>query len=341
MRKLRAAGEFAALPDPGASRRQSLDDANVAAAVQLDTHFFEADTGGVRDSSCRDQEVAALNLPLAGSRAHGHAHLFPRSALHVEGLRLDEESDAFVGEKPLHLVGDVTVLATHDLRAGLDDGHAAAEATIGLGHFQADIATAEHDEVRRQGVELQDLNMGKGPGRLQTGNGRNCGVRADIDDDLAAGQHALATFVEGNFDFFRRNETSASHDELGTAGLIGVEVESDFAVDHVLFAAPNLRHSGRNCAGLCAELSGVAGEMRGARAPDLVLTRQTSDGGTGATDPTALDHNDPLPRSGQMPGEQLAALSAAQDQEIVMSWLGHDFPPLCGFAGQPGWWAGG
>src|SRR5262249_61359732 len=60
-----------------------------------------------------------------------------------------------------------------------------------------------------------------------------------------------------------------------------------------------------------------------------------------------------VPGSGQMPGEQLAALSAAYDQEIVMFWLGHEFFLLCepkammkhkclvlcrcAFAGQPGW----
>jgi hypothetical protein len=139
--------------------------------------------------------------------------------MHVEGLCLDEKTDPFVGEKSLHLIGDVAVLATHDLRAGLDDRHAAAESTIGLCHFQTDIAAAEHDEMRRKDVEFQNLNVGKGPDHLQTGNARDCGMRADIDDDLAADQHALATVVQGNFDRFRRDETSASHDELGTAGL--------------------------------------------------------------------------------------------------------------------------
>src|SRR5262245_12643994 len=150
-------------------------------------------------------------------------------------------------------------------------------------------------------------------------------MRADIDDDLAADQHAFATVVQGNFDRFRRDETSASHDELGTAGLIGVEVEGDLAVDHVLLAAPNLRHIGRHRASLRAEMSGVAGEMCDARAPDLVLAGQAGDGGTGAADPTAFYDRNALPGSGQMPGEQLATLSAAYDQEIVMFRLGHEF----------------
>jgi len=69
----------------------------------------------------------------------------------------------------------------------------------------------------------------------------------------------------------------------------------------------------------------VAGEMRNACAPDLILAGQAGNGGTGATDPTALNDSNALPRSGQMPGEALATLSAAEDQEIVMFWLRHEF----------------
>jgi hypothetical protein len=72
-------------------------------------------------------------------------------------------------------------------------------------------------------------------------------------------------------------------------------------------------------------MSGIAGEMRDACAPDLVLAGQASDGGTGAANPTALDDHDALPRSRQMPGEPFAALSAAKDQGIVMFWLWHEF----------------
>src|SRR5262249_39417483 len=102
----------------------------------------------------------------------------------------------------------------------------------------------------------------------------------DIDDDFAGPQHAQAAVVYGHFDRSRTDESTATHDEFHTAGLIGVEMECNLAIDHVLLAAPNLRHVGRNGAGLCAELSGVAGEMRDARAPNFVLAGQASDGGT-------------------------------------------------------------
>src|SRR6516225_5381644 len=55
-----------------------------------------------------------------------------------------------------------------------------------LGHFETDIATAEHDEMPRQVVELQRLDMGERPGGIEAGNARNCRVRTDADENLVA-----------------------------------------------------------------------------------------------------------------------------------------------------------
>ena len=50
----------------GARGLQPLVDANVAARVQLDAGLLEPDPGGVRHASRRDQDVAALDVLLAG-----------------------------------------------------------------------------------------------------------------------------------------------------------------------------------------------------------------------------------------------------------------------------------
>ena len=71
VRELRAAGAFADRPDVGRARLQPLVDADVAARVQLDAGLVEADAGGVGNAPGRDQDVAALDLLLAGRRADG------------------------------------------------------------------------------------------------------------------------------------------------------------------------------------------------------------------------------------------------------------------------------
>ena len=86
MRELRAAATFAHGPDVGRGRFQPLVDANVTTAVQLDPGVLEPDPGGVWNAPRRDQNVAAIDLSLAGGRAHGEADLFSGSAVHIEGL---------------------------------------------------------------------------------------------------------------------------------------------------------------------------------------------------------------------------------------------------------------
>src|SRR5258708_4122124 len=76
--------------------------------------------------------------------------------------------------KPLHLVCDVEILSAHQLRPRLDDGHTAAEATVSLRHFEADIAASDNDQVYGQVIELERLNMGERPGSFETGNRRDC-----------------------------------------------------------------------------------------------------------------------------------------------------------------------
>ena len=124
----------------------------------------------------------------------------------LQGLGRQQEFDAFVAEDPLHLLGDVGILPAHELRPGLDDRHAAAEATIGLRQFEADIAAAEHDQMRRQVVELQRLDMRERPGRLEAGNVRDGRVRSDVEEDLLAGQHARAAVVQAHLERLRRHE---------------------------------------------------------------------------------------------------------------------------------------
>ena len=147
VRELRAAGAFPNGPDIGRRRLQPLIDANIAATVQLDAGLFEPDAGGIGNASCRGQDIAALDPLLAGGCAHGEADFLSGAAPHIEGLGRHENLNAFLTENPLQFIGDVRILAGHQLRPGLDNHHAAAEAAISLGHFETNIATAEHDQM--------------------------------------------------------------------------------------------------------------------------------------------------------------------------------------------------
>jgi hypothetical protein len=102
-------------------------------------------------------------------------------------------------------------------------------------------------------------------------------------------------------------------------------MQIDFATDHIALATQNSRHLGRDGTGCHAELRGVMREMRHPRTPDFGLAGHAGDVGTGAADPPALHKRSPPPRLRQMPGYQLASLSAPEHQYVKPFDLRHDF----------------
>jgi hypothetical protein len=69
-------------------------------------------------------------------------------------LNAEQDLDALGGQDTQHLFRDIGILAAHQLPTRFDDRYSAAEAAVGLRHFGPDIASAQHDQVRRQIVEL-------------------------------------------------------------------------------------------------------------------------------------------------------------------------------------------
>src|SRR5262249_53292311 len=73
MRELRAAGAVAHGPDVGRGGLQSVVDANVSAGVQLDAGLLEPDPVRVWNAPCRNQNITAFDVLLAGRCADGNA----------------------------------------------------------------------------------------------------------------------------------------------------------------------------------------------------------------------------------------------------------------------------
>ena len=133
--ELWAAGTFANGPDLRRARLKPLIDANVATTVQLNTGFFKSNRCGVRNAPGRNQDVASLDLSLAGPRAHDKSHFVSGSAMHMQSLGRHQNLNTFAPENPLHLSRDIRILPDHHLRPGLDNRDLAAESTVSLGQL--------------------------------------------------------------------------------------------------------------------------------------------------------------------------------------------------------------
>src|SRR5258708_4958212 len=99
------------------------------------------------------------------------------------------------------------------------------------------------------------------------------------------------------------------------------------ALNHVALALANRRHVDRDGTGFHAELRGVVHQMRDLGTPNLVLAGQAGDVGTGAADPAAFHDGSPPPRPCQVPGEELAPLSAAKNEDVEAFRCRHGLSP--------------
>src|SRR5260370_18379009 len=170
----------------------------------------------------------------------------------------------------------------------------------------------------RQVVELQSLNMCEGSGGLETRNARNCRVRSDVEENLVARQLARPAVIQAHIERLRCHKTPSPHDQFSAGRLVLLQMEINFAVNHVALALANLCHVGRNGTGRRAELRGVMHQMCNPRAPNLILAGQAGDVGAGAPDPPPLHDGSPSPRSRHMPSQYLSTLSTAKDHDFKL-----------------------
>ena len=251
--------------------------------------------------------------------------MFARPAAHSDDFGLREKLNALVAEDLLHLIRDVGILPAYQPGSGLDDRHAAAKAPVSLRHFETDIAASEDDQVRRQVVEFERFDVRERPGGLETGNGGYCRVRANVEKNLLARQHAGAAVLQANLQCLWRHKAPIPNDQFGAGRPEVLQMQIDLASDHSALAAQNSRHVGRDGTGCHAKLRAVLREVRHPRTPNLGLAGHAGDGGAGAGNPAALHQRSPPPRLRQMPGDQLTSLSAPEDQYVELFELRHDF----------------
>src|SRR5262249_9070867 len=100
-------------------------------------------------------------------------------------------------------------------------------------------------------------------------------------------------------------------------------MRGDFAIDHVALALANGPHIGGDVAGYEAEARALAREMRDPCAPNFVFAGEACDIGAGAADPLTLAPGRAPARLRHVPGQQIAALSAAEDQDVKSFRLRH------------------
>ena len=71
--------------------------------------------------------------------------------------------------------------------------------------------------MRRQIVELESLDMGQRPSRLEPRNIWDQRMRSEIEENLVARQRPRAAIIQPHLKGFRGHEAAGSHDQFGAA----------------------------------------------------------------------------------------------------------------------------
>jgi len=131
-------------------------------------------------------------------------------------------------------------------------------------------------------------------------------MRPEIESHAIAGQHARTAVVQAHLDGLRRDEPACTHDQLGAAGLVILEVHGNQADDHVALARQNSLHVGGDGTGHHSEPSRVVNQIGDLCAPNLVLAGKTVGVWARAADQFTLDNGGAMPRPGQVPSQEFA-----------------------------------
>jgi hypothetical protein len=230
----------------------------------------------------------SASVSLAGARAHNNTNLLSRSPTYLEEFDSRYDFNSLVAQNPLHLLRNVQILPTQNFRARLNDGHVAAKATESLCKFEAGIAAADDEQMQRQMVELQRLDMRQRSRGIEAGNVWKGRVRSEVEEDGVRRKHACASVIQGDLKRFRPRETPGSHDQFRTACLVYLQVRRNLSFNHLPLPLANCTHVNRYRAGRRPELRGVTRQVRNPRARNLILAGHAGDVGTGASNPPPL-----------------------------------------------------
>jgi hypothetical protein len=194
------------------------------------------------------------------------------------------------------------------------DGHGAAEAAKHLAELEANVATAENQEMLRQFAQLHQGLVGQIADRIEAGKIRRIRACAGIDEDALALQDV---FID--FNLVRRPKMCAAAIEAQAGMLddIPLLIAAESQHDSIL----SVHHKGKvhfNAAGADAPTRSVPRVMRDLRGSDHRFRGRAAGVNAGAAEVRFLDESNGPAAFSEGIGKRIARLSGADDDGVVL-----------------------
>src|SRR4029077_4692012 len=275
-------------PNVGHAGAQLVVDLDVATRIRNDTGMFAAKIVGVWSPAYRQQQMRAVDLrprPRSFNRHRNASTLL----FHADSLAVDADVDVFRLENIGYGTRDILILARDEARRGLDHCYVASEAAVELGKFEADIAAAEHDQVRGQKIDVHHRAVGQVGNFVEPRDRWNYGAPTDIDEDLIGPEHLI-----GDLDLLRSDKPGVGL--VDCAPLQPLQGSLDGGArrygDGILARLHRLHVDGRCPAESHAKFGGTTCEMRRIAACDQRLGWSAASIDAGTAEKFALDDRD-------------------------------------------------
>ena len=132
--------------------------------------------------------------------------------------------------------GNLLILPRNNIVHELYNSHFAAETTVHLAKFQANVAAADDDHMFWRLDQIHDVAVGQVGHVLDAFDGQNQGAGSRVDEDMLAGQ-----FLVVNGDRVGAGKTSSApqQGDIGTAGGVVLLAIAPFQ-DELVLALDNL-----------------------------------------------------------------------------------------------------
>src|SRR6266849_467527 len=191
-------------------------------------------------------------------------------------MSAEQRFDSFVVKQIKESGTNVRIFPLGELRALFDHGNTRSEPPYRLREFEAYIASANHDDMTWQTIEIEEHTFANNP--------------------------PSAAIVERDLNRFRSNEAAFTHDQFysGVRGTLGVELM--FRVDHFAFALLDAGHVDSEFIHFQPEFRAAPRQRCYSRGVDHVLARQACDIRARTAEPFPLDHRCAMTLIGHSPG---------------------------------------
>src|SRR6266850_1494663 len=214
------------VPNSIATIRQRLI---VALAKRL-PFFFQAEDG-IRDYKGTGVQTCALPISRRACRACVEKRNGVGLTFGTRGARVENELNSFGFECFLELGGNLGIFTRNNLRALMQNGDAAAEPAKHLAEFEADVATAEDQEMFGNGGEPHDGFVGEIGNGFETENQWDTRTATGVDENPFAFEGILA-----DLELMRRDKTRVAAIKAKFGALVYLFLlAATEAQDHLVF----------------------------------------------------------------------------------------------------------